>query len=160
MTTYARREAGRIVEVFPPAFYPEDVVQPPVDLEGSPVVLHSAGDEIPIADRFHPDFVATLEVVPDGTEPDEPEAPSDSVVIPLSVSMRQARLALLAAGLLDEVEGALDAIPDPTQRTAARIDWDYAATVERDSPTVSMLADALSLSDEALDALFTDAAAR
>lgn len=54
--------------------------------------------------------------------------PPPPVVIPQSVTMRQARLALLGAGLLDDVNSAIAAIPDPVQRKAAEIEWEYAQT--------------------------------
>lgn len=73
------------------------------------------------------------------------------------ISMRQARLALLEAGLLDQVEAALAAIEDPLMRQRAQIEWEYAAEVRRDSPWVVAIAEALELSPEALDALFTAA---
>ena len=60
-----------------------------------------------------------------------PEPAPLPVPVPQSVTMRQARLALLGAGLLDDVDAALAAIPDATQRRAAQIEWEYAATVER-----------------------------
>ena len=52
--------------------------------------------------------------------------------------MRQARLALLQAGLLDQVETALASIPDEVQRKAAQIEWEYATTVDRGSPWGSL----------------------
>lgn len=79
--------------------------------------------------------------------------------IPTSVTMRQARLALLGAGLLSQVDAALAAIADPVQRQAAQIDWEYAATVDRNSPLVTNLATSLNLDATALDALFTAAGA-
>lgn len=80
-------------------------------------------------------------------------------VIPAVVSMRQARLALLGMGLLSQVETALAAIPDATQRAAAEIEWEYAVTVDRNSPLVQNLTLALGLDDAALDALFSAAGA-
>lgn len=77
---------------------------------------------------------------------------------PQSVTMRQARLALLGAGLLDGVDAALAAIPDEMQRRAAQIEWEFAATVERQSPWVANLSAALGLADVQLDALFVAAA--
>ena len=71
-----------------------------------------------------------------------------------SLSMRQARLALLGAGLLDAVQAGVSAMPQ-----AAQIEWDYATTVERSSPLVATLAASLGLTSEALDALFTAGAA-
>lgn len=73
------------------------------------------------------------------------------------VSMRQARRALLGAGLLSQVQGAIDSLPSP-QKEAAQIDWEYAGDVERDSPLVQMLAPALGLTEAQMDELFTVAA--
>mgnify|MGYP001196921678 CR=1 FL=1 len=78
--------------------------------------------------------------------------------VPQSVTMRQARLALLGAGLLDDVAAAIAAIPDPVQRKAAEIEWEYAQTVDRNSPFTQQLAAGLNLTAEQLDALFTQAA--
>lgn len=86
----------------------------------------------------------------------EPEAPPPGV--PNSVTMRQARLALLGAGLLAGVDAAIAALPSPTKE-AASIEWEYAATVERNSALVTTLAGALALDDTTLDALFVAAAA-
>jgi hypothetical protein len=73
---------------------------------------------------------------------------------PQQVSMRQARLALLGAGLLDSVDAAIAAIPDELQRKAAQIEWEYAAFVERDSPLIQQLAPALGMTEEQMDQLF------
>lgn len=74
--------------------------------------------------------------------------------VPSSVAMRQARLALLGAGLLDNVEDALAKIPDDMQRRAAQIEWEYAQSVSRNSPWVLELSQALGLSSDNLDELF------
>ncbi len=87
-------------------------------------------------------------------EPEEPEPGPD---VPQQVTMRQARLALLGAGLLGSVENAIDGLDSPLKE-AARIEWEYAAEVDRHSPTMQMLAAGLELSDAQLDALFTAAA--
>lgn len=73
------------------------------------------------------------------------------------VSMRQARLALLNAGLLDQVNTTIDAIQDPAEKEAASIAWEYAAEIRRLDPWVVRLGSALGLDDGALDALFTSA---
>jgi hypothetical protein len=65
---------------------------------------------------------------------------------------------LNAAGLLQVVEDAIDAMPEPG-KTAARIEWGYAGTVERSSQFVVMLGAAIGLDDAQLDALFVSAAA-
>lgn len=74
-------------------------------------------------------------------------------VAPVEVTMRQARLALHAAGKLAAVNAAIAALPDPP-KTAAQIEWEYSNTVRRDSRFVSMLGPALGLDSAALDALF------
>ena len=80
-----------------------------------------------------------------------------ATVRPLSVSMRQAKLALYAGGHLAAVESAIAALPEP-QRTLAQIEWASAAVVERNSATVALIASAAGLSSAQLDALFTQAA--
>jgi hypothetical protein len=76
----------------------------------------------------------------------------------LVITNRQARLALLSAGLLDQVDAALAAIPGDAGR-AARVEWEYATTIERGNPLFSQLVAALGLPDDALDNLFRQAAA-
>ena len=84
--------------------------------------------------------------------PPEPEPP----YVPTSVTMRQARLALLGAGLLASVDAAIDSLPSP-QKEAARIEWEYATEVHRSSGLVPMMVEALGLDDAGLDALFVAA---
>jgi hypothetical protein len=79
-----------------------------------------------------------------------PPEPPPPVVI-ASVTMRQARLALHRAGLLDQVDAAIT-------DAEARIEWEYATTVERNSPLVQNLAAGLGLTEQQLDDLFTQAA--
>ena len=68
------------------------------------------------------------------------------------VSMRQARLALLGAELLDIVETAIQAADKSVQ-----IEWEYATEVRRDSPLVVSLSQSLGLTEEMLDNLFSGA---
>lgn len=82
--------------------------------------------------------------------PPEPEP----ISIPQVVTRRQARRALALFGLLDAVQAALDAIPDPMQRAIAQIDWDDATEFNRDDETLQMLSGALGLTDSQLDDLF------
>ncbi len=81
------------------------------------------------------------------------------VIMPTSVTPRQARLALLQIGKLDAVSAALTAIPDPARRTAAQVEWEYATVIERNSPLVTSLAAGLGLTAADIDALF-EAASR
>ncbi len=74
--------------------------------------------------------------------------------VPQSVTMRQARLALLGIGLLDDVDAAIAAIPDPVQRKAAEIEWEYATVIDRNSSLVTVLSAQLGLDAATLDNLF------
>jgi len=78
--------------------------------------------------------------------------PSDAplVIIPQEVSMHQARLALLANGLLDVVEAEMR-----NQSRAANISWEYAANIHRNSPLVLGIANILGFTPTQLDELFT-----
>ena len=82
-----------------------------------------------------------------------PESPEALVGIG-SVTMRQARLALLSIGKLADVAPAIAALP-PEQRAVAEIEWEFASTVERESPLIALMAPALELTSEDLDDLFT-----
>lgn len=90
--------------------------------------------------------------------PEYPVPPVQPPMVPSAVTMRQARLALLGAGLLASVDAAIDGLPSP-QKEAARIEWEYATEVQRSSGLVPMMVVALGLDDAALDALFIEAAA-
>ena len=84
-------------------------------------------------------------------------APSVTVPVPAEVTMRQARLALLAAGLLDDVEAAIDGMDEPA-KTAAQIEWEYSNALERDNTLVAILGPSLGLSSNQIDDLFRAAA--
>lgn len=80
------------------------------------------------------------------------------VQVPVSVTMRQARLALLGAGLLASVDTTIDNLPSPTKEQA-RIEWDYSSEVQRHRGLVSTVGAALGLTEAQLDSLFITAAA-
>jgi hypothetical protein len=79
--------------------------------------------------------------------------------IPQSVTRRQAKEALLLNGLLANVQPAIDAITDATQRGLMQIEWDDAQTFERNHASLIQLATALGLDSAGIDALFVQAAA-
>lgn len=121
MTTYARKENGHIIEVFPAAFYDIDVFAPPEEEGEELKLLHKAGDEIPIESRFHPDFVAHLEVVPDGTMidpvPDLQQTPAEQAAAALAT--RDALLTL--AGIrIAPLQDAVD-LDEATADKVARL---------------------------------------
>lgn len=86
-----------------------------------------------------------------------PEAPPAPPGPPEAVTMRQARLALLGAGMLAQVNTAVQAMAG-IEGDAARIEWEYATEVRRSSPLVAGLSAALGLTPVQLDSLFTQAA--
>ena len=69
------------------------------------------------------------------------------------VSMRQARLALLAAGHLGTVSAAIAAMTGPSG-DAARIEWEFSNTVERNKPLVASMGTVLGMSESDLNNLF------
>lgn len=72
---------------------------------------------------------------------------------PVLVTPRQARLALLEAGLLDQVQAAVTAAGGATQ-----IAWEYATVLDRNDALIVSIGTALDLSPSQIDALFTQAA--
>ncbi len=94
---------------------------------------------------------------PDAQPPALPEYVPEVVAVPEVVTMRQARLALLGAGLLAQVNTAVANMPG-AEGDAARIEWEYAQEVRRDSPLVAALSAAFGWTGAQLDDLFTDGA--
>lgn len=84
----------------------------------------------------------------DADAPPEPPAP-----VPQVVTMRQARLALLSAGLLSTV---LAAVANADQ--VVQIEWEYSQDIQRDWPTLVALTAAMGMTPEQVDALFILAA--
>lgn len=85
--------------------------------------------------------------------PVEPEPQPQPPAIPTVITMRQARLALLSAGLLDDVDTAIANLPSP-QREAAQIEWQFGSEVVRGSPLVALLSTTVGLTSATLDTLF------
>ncbi len=88
----------------------------------------------------------------------ERQAEAARVVVPQSVTRRQAKQALLLAGLLNSVQATINAIPDATQRGLVQIEWDDSQEFIRTRPVLIALASALGLNSSQLDALFIQAA--
>lgn len=80
--------------------------------------------------------------------------PEPEPFVPSIVSMRQARLALLQAGMLANVSAAIAAGDE-----AGQIEWEYATEVDKNSPLVASMKAGLGLTDADVDGLFTAAAA-
>lgn len=112
------------------------------------------GRQVPLDERYHPDFIAGLLPYDPANPPAAPAPPPTPV--PASVSRFQARAALYQAGNLEEVEAIM---AQPATPMLTKLAWQDAQTFERSSATVAALAGALALSDADLDALFFAAAA-
>jgi len=69
--------------------------------------------------------------------------------VPDRVSARQARLALIGAGLIGTVEAAIGGLSAYDQA-----EWEYATEIRRDHPLIASLGVALSLSEGDIDDLF------
>ena len=67
-----------------------------------------------------------------------------------TVTMRQARLALLQSGLLATIETAITTGTDE----AMKIEWEYATEVKRDWSSLVTLAETLGMTSQELDNLF------
>lgn len=76
-----------------------------------------------------------------------------AVIVPQSITMCQARLALLAASLIASVNSAIANLTGPTA-AAAQTQWEYSTLVHRNDVLVLSMAAALGLTSAQLDALF------
>lgn len=73
------------------------------------------------------------------------------VLVPQTVTRRQARQALLLRGYLDRIPATIAAIPDTTARRMAEIEWEDAREFDRQRPLVISMGAALGIN---LDELF------
>jgi hypothetical protein len=92
-----------------------------------------------------------------------PPAPPAPPQVPATVTRRQARQALLLAGLLDSVPTAITALDDGTpegnqKMRLAQIEWEDSLEFERARPLVIDIGAAIGLDAGKLDQLFTTAA--
>lgn len=90
---------------------------------------------------------------PDAVLLPEPAIPTPEPTKPERCTRRQGRLALLAAGKLDDVEGLIASIPGAAERRAAQIEYE-ADTWERDNAVLQMMWTGLGGTPQELDDLF------
>lgn len=140
----------RNIDIIGTIYEPQtDEDTPPVALEGwhVNVLLMDDEDETPL--------------IPFETQITSPRRTWASVpvvqTIPSSVTRRQARQALLLAGLLDGVQTAINGITDPIKRGLVQIEWDDSLEFHRDREALIMLAQVIGLDEEQLDNLFIQA---
>lgn len=71
--------------------------------------------------------------------------------------MRQARQAMLYAGILAQVDALIAAMPGE-EGESARIDWNHARDVKRDWPLIGALGPQVGINEQQVDDLFIYAA--
>lgn len=111
-----------------------------VDTEDIHTFVKADGSEVPIEQYCKTQYIAPY------VKPEPIPEP-----IPQVITMRQARLQLLVDGFLDEVEAFV------SQDRKWQIEWEYATEVERISPLIESVKEAMSLTDEQIDNLFLEA---
>lgn|SRR5487761_1939692 len=130
-------------------------------------ILRSDGASIP-ADPRNGDYQAFLRwrdgwteiLLDESTVVHAPNTPLPAAPVPIPVpvvTMKQARLALLNAGLYPTVVAAVAALTG-TAGQAAQITWEFASEVKRDDPLIVSMSAALNLTSAQVDALFVAAA--
>jgi hypothetical protein len=122
--------------------------------------------EVPISERFHPSFVASLiDVSAVDPVPEEgwitadegqtfgPPPPPQSGV-PQFVTSAQGGIALIQAGRMDAV---LAIVNDPATPPEIKWAWERAQNWERSSPALAYLAERAGISDTDMDSYFLTA---
>lgn len=119
------------------------------------------GEEVTSKTHFTTvDYEAIVEKILDQKSsaalPWTPPEPTPVQEVPAFVTMREAKLALFAAGLLDNVDEAITNLPSPNKELAT-IEWTSASMIYRDSAFVQALGGSLNLTEEQIDDLFIGA---
>lgn len=109
------------------------------DIDGLEVAPCQSADD--------PEFVAYIQWVEAGNEPRIVNYPTQPV--PQEVTMRQARQALLQAGMLDTVEQVVSQAD-----RAVQIDWQKGQTVRRDWQALKVVQSLLNMTEREIDELF------
>jgi hypothetical protein len=135
-------EAPLVVDV-DPSFAPEIEPQPEFDLFTQYVTLNQIEDPMQATVGW---------TVHDMTEEEQAEYLANWRSF-IRVTPRQARLELAKRGQLANIDTIIASLP-AEQQEIVQIEWEYAVSIERNSPWVIQLGSALGLSEEGLDELF------
>lgn len=110
------------------------------------------GEETLTIDTVNKQVIVTRAVIPWTTEEIEADKLAKyKASIPDSITPRQARLKLLEADLLDNLDAVI------TTNRAWQIEWEYATEVKRDSPLIAAVATQAGLTSEQIDQMFIEA---
>jgi hypothetical protein len=74
-------------------------------------------------------------------------------ICPPSVSMSNARIVLLRAGLLDDITARIE----KSKNRELQIAWEYSTQIDRNSPLMKAVADLFQITDEQIDTFFRQA---
>lgn len=77
---------------------------------------------------------------------------------PQSVTIKQARLALIEAGLFEHIEQVIENETDVKLKQTLKTEWEYMLHLERDNALLSKVAKKVGISDMQIDELFIRAA--
>ena len=81
----------------------------------------------------------------------------ETIPVPQTITVRQAREQLIRIGLLSNVQSEIDKITDTTQREIVQNYWEYSLDFERNNEILIGLASSLGLSDKGIDNMFIEA---
>jgi hypothetical protein len=81
----------------------------------------------------------------------------EPVSLPVSVTMRSLRLALIAQNLYQATVAAINGIPDAAEKLKAQVWWSTSPIVLRDNPYVISIGSAVGKSPQDIDEIFTTA---
>ena len=81
----------------------------------------------------------------------------DPISLPVAVSMRSLRLALIDAGLYQATTAAINGIPNAEQRLKAQVWWSSSPIVYRDNAYVTAIGTAVGKTAQEIDQLFLSA---
>ena len=132
------------------------------DQDGNPsgirVEINGVASFVPLAPG-NTDYEAIMALVAAGQLNIE-DAPPPALPAMPAITARQLRLALLGLGLTGaQVDAQIATMPGtPTQREAARIEWEYATSYQRDHQLVAMLGAALGMTSDQIDTAWVGAA--
>lgn len=133
-----------------------------------PVIINGEGELVPNPDLMPSDYAYLLARIGSMVDswarqadlavaPPPPPPPGVINGVPQVVTKRQGRQALALAGKLDDVQNAINALPEP-QRTLMQIEWDDSTEFHRQRPSLIQLGTAIGLTSEDIDNLFIQAA--